>query len=132
MRVLIVEDDAVLGEGLIRYLQQAGYAAELAANGTHADTVLAHEDYDIVVLDIGLPGLDGYEVARRLPELAVEKRPLLVAVTGYARDGDRRRSEQAGIDLHLVKPVEPEQLLAILRRFQTVLAPGPHRARQMA
>ena len=65
MRVLIVEDDKVLREGLSHYLHDAGYQADAAATGTEADAILVHEDYDLVILDIGLPGLDGLEVLRR-------------------------------------------------------------------
>jgi CheY-like chemotaxis protein len=102
MRVLIVEDDKVLGEGLVRYLQQTGYSVDLAMNGTFADALLAHEDYDIVVLDIGLPGLDGYEVLRRLRARGC---PVAVLVL-TARDAvDKRvRGLDLGADDYLVKP----------------------------
>jgi two-component system, OmpR family, response regulator len=131
MRVLIVEDDKVLGEGLVRYLQQMGYAADLAANGTYADTVLMHEDYDIVVLDIGLPGLDGYEVLRRLRSRGRQV-PVLVLTARDAVD-ERVRGLDLGADDYLVKPfalLELEaRLRAIVRRRQAAasaqIAYGP-------
>jgi CheY-like chemotaxis protein len=75
-------------------------------------------DPDVILLDIGLPGLNGYEAARRIREQQGQKRrPLLVALTGWGQDEDRRRSEEAGFDAHLVKPVDEvvlERLLAEL------------------
>jgi two-component system, chemotaxis family, CheB/CheR fusion protein len=67
-----------------------------------------------VFLDIGLPGMDGYEIAERLRELPESARTVLVAITGYGQDEDRRRSREAGIDHHLVKPVSPETLHKLL------------------
>jgi CheY-like chemotaxis protein len=66
--------------------------------------------------------MDGYEVARRLQERATKKKPLLIAITGCGREQDRRRSAEAGIDLHLVKPVDPEAAQRLLRRFQSIIA----------
>jgi CheY-like chemotaxis protein len=65
--------------------------------------------------------MSGWEVARWVTEQPAEKRPLLVAITGYGREEDHRQSEEAGIDLHLVKPVDPDQLLQLLRRFRRVV-----------
>jgi CheY-like chemotaxis protein len=80
---------------------------------------------DVVLLDIGLPNRDGWQVAQSIQSIARrpnDKRPLLIAVTGYGREDDRRRSTEAGIDLHLVKPVEPEQLRSLLHRFRMTLS----------
>jgi CheY-like chemotaxis protein len=74
-----------------------------------------------VLLDIGLPGLDGHEVVRRLRAECRATPPFLVALTGYGRAEDRRRIEQAGIDLHLVKSADPERLVGLLKRFQLVV-----------
>jgi CheY-like chemotaxis protein len=78
---------------------------------------------DVVILDIALPGMNGWELARRLSEQAAPKKPFLIAFTGYGQAADHLRSREAGIHLHLVKPAEPEVLLSVLRRFQTVLLP---------
>jgi CheY-like chemotaxis protein len=80
------------------------------------------EPPDVVLLDLALPGMDGYEVARRLRAQSRERRPLLIAVTGYGREEDRRRSVEAGIDLHLLKPVDLAQLQGLLRRVHRVIA----------
>jgi two-component system CheB/CheR fusion protein len=69
---------------------------------------------DAVFLDIGLPGMDGYEIAERLRDLPQSARTILVAITGYGQDDDRRRSREAGIDHHLIKPVAPETLQKLI------------------
>jgi two-component system OmpR family response regulator len=120
MRVLVVEDDVILGEGVTRYLRQAGYGVELAANGAYADTLLAHGDYDVVVLDIGLPGLDGYEVLRRLR--ARDCRAAVLILTARDAVEERVRGLDLGADDYMVKPfalVELEaRVRAVVRRHQ--------------
>ena len=122
MRVLIIEDDVVLADGLERYLQQAGYRTDVVANGAHADALLAKADYDLVILDIGLPGLDGFEVLRRLRTRRREVHVLVLT----ARDAveDRVRGLDLGADDYLIKPfalLELEaRLRAIARRGQRV------------
>jgi two-component system OmpR family response regulator len=122
MRVLIVEDDAVLGDGLERYLQQAGYTTDVVANGADADALLKKDDYELVILDIGLPGLDGFEVLRRLRARPREVHVLVLT----ARDAveDRVRGLDLGADDYLIKPfalLELEaRLRAIARRRQPV------------
>jgi CheY-like chemotaxis protein len=68
--------------------------------------------------------MDGWQVAHRLREQAGKHQPFLIAVTGYGREADRRRSEEAGIHLHLLKPADPDFLRNVLRRFQAVIMPG--------
>ena len=131
MRVLIVEDDDVLADGLTRHLQQAGYVTDLATNGAEADAVLANDEYELVILDIGLPGMDGLEVLRRLRARDCQV-PVLVLT---ARDAveDRVRGLNVGADDYLVKPfalLELEaRLRALVRRGQATadarLAYGP-------
>jgi CheY-like chemotaxis protein len=75
----------------------------------------------VVLLDIGLPGLNGYEVARRLLQQATGKKPFLIAISGYGQDEDRRRSAEAGIALHLLKPLDPDGLQQMLKRLQGVI-----------
>jgi len=93
-----------------------------ASEGTEAINVARTERPDVVLLDIGLPGIDGYEVARRLLAQADKRRPALVAMTGYGQAEDRKRAREAGFALHLVKPVEPDALkraLAVVDRAPT-------------
>ena len=118
MRVLIVEDDKVLSDGLSRYLQQSGYVVDVAANGTAADTMLATEEFGLAILDIGLPGMDGYDFLRRARQLPAAARIPALALTGYGQDSDIRRAHDAGYAGHFVKPVNIEvldqQLLALV------------------
>ncbi|MFZ5655593.1 MAG: response regulator [Pseudomonadota bacterium] len=86
-----------------------------ASAGTLLSTVSAAE-VDAFVLDIGLPGMDGPELARRLRALPGGRRPLLLALSGYGRDDDRRATREAGFDAHFVKPVDGRELLGALRR----------------
>ncbi len=123
LRVLVVEDDEDTALTTAMLIEQAGHAVRVAADGPKALTLAAAEAPDVVLLDLGLPGMDGYSLAGRLRALALPKRPLLVAVTGYGGEVDRTHSHAAGIDLHLVKPVDPRFLVRFLNRFAHVLQP---------
>ena len=122
MRVLVVEDNPEMAAGLAGLLRTAGHEVEIAADGPSAVAAAQCRPPDVLLLDIGLPSMDGYEVARRIQDQSGPKRPLLVAVTGRESAQDRWRSEEAGIDLHLTKPVDPDGLRRLLSRFRSVLA----------
>jgi two-component system OmpR family response regulator len=122
LRVLVVEDVADTSDTLVLLLHLEGHEVWVASDGPAALRQAGECEPDVVLLDLRLPGLDGWEVARRLCRQRLKKRPLLVAVTGYGQECDRRCSAEAGIDLHLVKPVDPERLLGLLKRFQQTLA----------
>jgi signal transduction histidine kinase len=111
-RILIIEDDADGREALRLQLSQAGHDVYEAATGTDGLEVAARIKPEVVLLDIGLPGLDGYQVAERLR--AKDNSPRLIAITGYGQPEDRRRALDAGIEQHLVKPVDPAQLIRLL------------------
>ncbi|MDP2241056.1 MAG: response regulator transcription factor [Burkholderiales bacterium] len=121
MRVLIVEDDPVLADGLTRSLRQADYAVDCVHDGGEADHVLATQSYDLVILDLGLPKLDGFEVLRRLRRRG-SKVPVLMLT---ARDSlqDRVRGLDLGADDYLAKPFDlPEleaRVRALVRRGQS-------------
>jgi CheY-like chemotaxis protein len=124
LRILIVEDDEDTAASLAMLLRLYGHEVEVAADGPSAFRALEANSPDVVLLDIGLPKMNGWQVAKQIREKATRKRPFLVAVTGYGMQADRLRSQEAGIDLHLVKPVDPVELLNLLRRFQTLIMPG--------
>lgn len=121
MRVLIVEDDPVLADGLTRSLRQADYAVDCINDGGEADHVLATQSYDLVILDLGLPKLDGFEVLRRLRRRGA-KVPVLMLT---ARDSlqDRVKGLDLGADDYLAKPFDlPEleaRVRALVRRGQS-------------
>jgi DNA-binding response OmpR family regulator len=113
MRVLIVEDDAVLADALTQALRKSHHAVDCLASGVTADNAVATQDYDIVILDLGLPELDGFEVLRRLR--ARKKRVPVLILT--ARDGlhDRVHGLDLGADDYLTKPFELLELEARMR-----------------
>jgi two-component system OmpR family response regulator len=118
LRILIVEDHADTADSTAMLLRLAGHDARIANSGEDALQMAPDYEPDVVLLDIGLPGLNGLEVAQALREQARTRRPFLIAVTGFGQDDDRKRSSEAGIDLHLTKPVDNEPLEKILVRFQ--------------
>ena len=112
-RILIVEDNEDARDALRMLLELDGHAVEAAAEGAEALDLVRAKDPDVALVDIGLPGIDGYEIARRIR--AVDgKRPLLIALTGYGQPEDRRRATEAGFDSMLVKPVDPAALSELL------------------
>ena len=114
-RVLIVDDNRDAADSIAEFLGDLGYEVAVAYDGPSALTVASTFKPHTCVLDIGLPVMDGYELARLLrqsDQLSQELR--LIAVTGYGQDGDRRRSEEAGFDAHLVKPVKADELAKIV------------------
>lgn len=114
-RILVVDDNRDAVEALAMMLKLGGNDVEIAYDGVAALARAQSFAPDAVVLDIGLPGLDGYEVARRLRARPETAGALIVAVTGYGQKEDRERSRAAGFDHHLVKPIESDALLVLLR-----------------
>ena len=118
-RVLVVDDNLDAAEGLAMLLALKGHQVSTAYDGPGALQRARELQPDVVLLDIGLPRLDGFEVARRLREEHPERPMLLVALTGYGQERDRVRAREAGFDHHLLKPVRLEmleQLLAVAAR----------------
>src|SRR5262249_12360770 len=93
------------------YLEDLGHRVEVAHDGAEALTVATAHPFDVAVVDIGLPVMDGYELAERIGGQLGAARPRLVALTGYGQPHDRERALAAGFDEHLVKPVDPEALV---------------------
>ena len=113
-RVLVVEDNAFAARMLARIVASAGHAVFVAHAGPEAIEMAREERPDTVLLDIGLPGIDGYEVARQFRADEQLRDATLVALTGYGRDEDRERARLCGFDHHLVKPVDFDALLNLL------------------
>jgi CheY-like chemotaxis protein len=118
LRILIMEDLPDAAKSLAILLSLQGHEVAIAPHGQAALEKAEVEQPDVVLLDIGLPGMDGYEVAHRLRQRQADKLPLIIAVTGYGQEEDRRRSAEAGIPLHLVKPVDPELLMCLLQELK--------------
>ena len=113
-RVLIVDDNVDSAEMLKLLLEMWGHTAQTVHSGLAAAPAAREWLPHIVLPDIGLPGKDGYAVAGELRSIPELERTVIIAATGYGRDEDRARCLAAGFDGHLTKPVEPEQLRAIL------------------
>jgi len=125
LHILAVEDDQDTAQNLALLLRTEGHEVNIAPDGPTALRSAQVQQPDVVLLDIGLPGMNGYEVARRLYQQKAEKRPLLIAVTGHGEQKDHQQSAEAGIDLHLLKPVDTRQLTDVLRKFERVILPMP-------
>ncbi len=119
LRVMVVDDNVDAGEMLLELLQFWGHDAKAVGDGPTALAVASGWLPHAVLLDIGLPGMSGHEVARRLREL-LQPPLLLVAVTGYGAPGDQLASRDAGFDVHLTKPVDLDELQALLARHAAV------------
>ena len=127
LRILIVDDNHDSADMLATLLQFAGHETFAEHDGAAAVEVAAKLDPDVILLDIGLPILNGYEAARRIrKQQGQQRRPLLIALTGWGQDEDRRRSEEAGFDAHLVKPVDD----AVLGRLLAELSAGQQETRR--
>jgi signal transduction histidine kinase len=113
-RVLVVDDNADAATSLRLMLEQWGHEVHTAQDGETALEIARRIRPELVLLDIGLPNMDGYEVGRRIRSEITEPRPTLVAVTGYGQEADRRRSYEAGFDHHMLKPVDVDILRHML------------------
>jgi two-component system CheB/CheR fusion protein len=122
LRVLVVEDNVDAAESLAALLRLWGHDVHVVHDGLDAIDEAQRQHPEVVLLDIGLPGLDGYQVAKRLREDADLDGALLVAMTGYGQPDDRRRSREAGIHHHFVKPVEPFVLRTLLANLGAPVA----------
>lgn len=118
-RVLVVDDNRDAAESLAVFLQLGGHSVHTAYDGVEA--VEAAESFrpDIVLLDIGMPKLNGYEACRRIRDTAWGKDMTVIAQTGWGQDEDKRRTHEAGFDGHLVKPVDPVAVMKIVADLKT-------------
>jgi CheY-like chemotaxis protein len=116
-RVLVVEDNLDSVHSLVLLLRQDGHQVDFAINGYAALEAAKRFRPDVVLLDLGLPGLDGFEVCRRLRRESELKDTRIIAVTAYARDEHRAKARAAGCDLHIIKPYDPQRLLAVVREL---------------
>ena len=121
-KILVADDDQDSAESLAMLLQMMGHEVRSALNGLEAIAVAAAFEPDLIVLDIGMPGLDGYEVCRRIRQQPWAHAVVIAALTGWTRDEDRDRSQEAGFNHYLVKPVDPQVLADLVARIT-----GPNR-----
>jgi signal transduction histidine kinase/HAMP domain-containing protein/ActR/RegA family two-component response regulator len=113
LRILLAEDNAVNQKLALRLLAQMGYEADIAANGLEAIEAVERQPYDLVLMDVQMPELDGLEATRRIvSEVPLERRPWIVAMTANAMDGDREACLEAGMKGYISKPIRVEELVA--------------------
>ncbi len=116
-RVLVVDDNADAADSVAILLGAAGYDVRVAYSANGALQTAVEYQPHVVLLDIGLPEMDGYEVARHLRQHAELRGTKLIALTGYGQDADRQRSQESGFDYHLVKPVDSGTLQELFERL---------------
>jgi len=127
-KVLVVDDNRDAAETVATYLDLSGYEVRAVFDGPQALACAPDYAPDAVVLDIGLPQMDGYEVARRLRALPATSQSLFIALTGYGQQSDIDRTHAAGIEEHLVKPADPGALAGLIARWHAkreAAAPAP-------
>jgi CheY-like chemotaxis protein len=125
-RVVVVEDNADAAESLLMLLELLGHRVRVFHDGLSALEAVRTDAPDVMLVDIGLPGMDGYEVARRAREEPGLRKAVLVALTGYGRDDDRNRAIAAGFDYHLAKPIDVGELQLLITELSRG---GPERGR---
>ena len=121
VRVLVVNDSPDNVESMALLLRLYGHEVEVALGGPAALRTAQAQQPDAVLLDISMPGMDGYQVARKLRAIFRDKPLLLVALTAHGFEEDRRRCEEAGFDRHLVKPADPLEVEHLLRELGQAL-----------
>jgi CheY-like chemotaxis protein len=124
-RVLVVDDNIDAAESIAVFLRLEGHEVRTVSDGPQAVAIAQVFAPQVAVIDIGLPGMSGYEVARRLRLKGAESPALLIALTGYGQKEDRARSTEAGFDHHFVKPADPRAIQEAIARWRA--APGAAR-----
>ena len=114
LRILLAEDNVVNQKLALRLLQQMGYRADLASNGIEAIESVARQTYDLILMDVQMPEMDGLEASRRINERWSSDRPRIVAMTANAMQGDRDMCLAAGMDDYITKPIRVERLVEAL------------------
>ena len=115
-RVLIVDDNQDLARGLARLLEIRGHIVQIAHDGSTGFERAKEWRPEFVLLDLGLPGMDGFQVAALLRHDPDTRAAVIIAISGYGQEEDRNRSKQAGFDHHLVKPISSVELFKVLDR----------------
>ena len=118
-RVLVVDDNRDAADVLAEMLAMSAFASSVAYDGEAALRAVEQQAPDAVLLDIGLPGIDGYETCRRIRAASLDRQPVLIALTGWGQEQDRERASTAGFDAHLTKPADPERVIALLKELLT-------------
>jgi len=125
LNILVVDDNTDAAQSLGLVLELSGHSVSIAHTGTEALDAVRTKEPDVILLDVGLPGLNGYQVAERLRTGPETNHIVLIATTGYGQDEDRQRATQAGFDHHLTKPIDPDLVAELLRSVAARLGKCP-------
>jgi CheY-like chemotaxis protein len=117
--ILLADDNRDAIDALAELLRMSGHEVHLAHEGLAAVEMALRLQPDVIVLDIGMPGLNGYDAARRIRAQPWAANAFLIAATGWGQEDDRRKASAAGFDLHLTKPFDPDQLTDLIARRQS-------------
>ena len=115
MKILVVDDNEPAADSLAKLLNKIGMRAEARYSGEEALALVESTDFDILLLDIGMPQMDGYELVRRLRERGVDSP--IVALTGYGLEGDKQKARDAGFTTHLTKPIGLQEIRELLAQY---------------
>jgi signal transduction histidine kinase len=115
LEIVLIEDNDDVGDTMVEWLEEIGHHVRIARTGELGVALVQEAKPRVVLCDLGLPGMDGLDVCRSIRKLALEPSPMMIALTGWGRGDDRRRTREAGFDHHLVKPVSPEMLFEMLQ-----------------
>lgn len=126
-RILIVDDNQDASDILVLMLGRLGHDARAEYDGRAALKAAADFHPEVVLLDIGLPGLNGYEVARQLRSGPEGRQMVLIAATGWGQEADKQRAHEAGFDFHMTKPLDPDALRKLLANLppRSAAVPSP-------
>lgn len=128
LNIVLVEDNEDVADMLVMWLEQLNHRVTVARNGNDGIEAVRAQKPNLVVCDLGLPDLHGTEVCRAVRGFSADYQPVIVALTGWGREDDVRRTKDAGFDHHLVKPVSPEKLLALLESVAAACGEGAESA----
>jgi CheY-like chemotaxis protein len=117
LNVLVIEDNEDVADSLVDWLESTGHRVSVARKGEVGVDMARRTRPNVVLCDLGLPGMDGFEVCRSIRAMAPEVNPVMIALTGWGREEDLLRTREAGFDHHLIKPVAGERLDAVLRQI---------------
>jgi CheY-like chemotaxis protein len=117
-RILLVEDNDINKMIALEMLEETGVDVDVAVNGAEAIAQAQRQQYELILMDVQMPIMDGYEATRRIRALGGEFKSIpIIAMTAHAFEGDSGKSLEAGMDYHIAKPFEPDDLIAIIVRF---------------
>jgi CheY-like chemotaxis protein len=125
LRILVADDNRDSADSCRMLLESSGYEVRVAYSGQQAFDIAANFRPDVALLDIGMPQMNGYQVARRLRSAEWGAEPMLIAMTGWGQESDKQHAREAGFDRHLTKPIDMDRLMLIIEQRASPLGHAP-------